>query len=186
MSICLPHDSISKYPCRFPGNLILTPCLSIHSYMNWKQNFFYAYPPFSLIATCLPKIEMKNASGVIIVPLWKTQPWFTVLLHLLVAEHRLLLIGHVNGTSTQQCITPSATTSETDSMQSLRKSLEQRGLLQKVTEVILHSWSHGTIKQYEPYNIRRWIIFSKQRESNSFVRCELVFGIFEINFMRRS
>ena len=58
--------------------------------MIWEKYYFYAFPPFSVIATCLQKIEQDQAMGVIIVPLWQTQPWFTTLLHLLVANPVLL------------------------------------------------------------------------------------------------
>ena len=58
--------------------------------MNWENYYFYAFPPFSVIATCLQKVEQDKASGVILVPLWQTQPWFTILLHLLV-DYPLLL-----------------------------------------------------------------------------------------------
>ena len=52
-------------------------------FMQWEEHF-YAFPPFSLIATCLQKIEQDQATGVILVPFWQTQPWFTTLLHLLI------------------------------------------------------------------------------------------------------
>ena len=57
--------------------------------MNWQHHYFYAFPPFSLISTCLQKIEQDQASGVLLVPVWKTQPWFTIL-HLLIDKPRLL------------------------------------------------------------------------------------------------
>ena len=53
-------------------------------YMSWKEYYFYAFPPFSVIAACLQKIEQDQATGVLVVPIWQTQPWFTTLLHLLV------------------------------------------------------------------------------------------------------
>ena len=58
--------------------------------MDWQHHYFYVFPPFSLISTCLQKIKQDRASGVILAPLWKTQPWFTILLHLLVEKPRLL------------------------------------------------------------------------------------------------
>lgn len=58
--------------------------------MNWQQHYFYAFPPFSLISTCLQMMEQDRASGVLLVPLWKTQPWFLMLLHLFVDKPRLL------------------------------------------------------------------------------------------------
>ena len=51
--------------------------------MNWKPYNFYAFLPFSLLATCLQKIEQDQSTGILIVPMWTTQPWFTLLLNLL-------------------------------------------------------------------------------------------------------
>ena len=53
-------------------------------YMSWKEHYFCAFPPFSVIAACLQKIDQDQAPGVLLVPIWQTQPWFTTLLHLLV------------------------------------------------------------------------------------------------------
>ena len=58
--------------------------------MYWGSYYFYAFPPFSLIAQCLQKTEEDQALGTIVVPLWPTQPWFPVLLHLLVDQPRIL------------------------------------------------------------------------------------------------
>ena len=59
-------------------------------FMSWKEYYFYAFPPFSVIAACLQKIEQDQATGVLLVPVWQTQPWFTPLLHLLVDNPVLL------------------------------------------------------------------------------------------------
>ena len=37
--------------------------------MDWKPPFFYAFPTFSLIATCLQRIEQDQSTGVHIVPI---------------------------------------------------------------------------------------------------------------------
>lgn len=52
-------------------------------FMDWKPHYFYAFPPFSVIANCLQKIEQDQSTGLLIAPLWTTQPWFTLLLNLL-------------------------------------------------------------------------------------------------------
>ena len=51
---------------------------------HWESYFFYAFPLFSLICQCLKKIEEDNISGVMIVPYWTTQAWFSVVLTLLI------------------------------------------------------------------------------------------------------
>ena len=40
-------------------------------------------------------------------------------------------------------------------LQSLRESFQQRAISSKATNIILHSWSSGTQKQYPPY-IKKW------------------------------
>ena len=44
--------------------------------IDWRNHTFYAFPPFSLIARCVQKITRDKAKGILIVPLWQTQPWF--------------------------------------------------------------------------------------------------------------
>ena len=56
----------------------------------WKPHYFYAFLPFSVIANCLQKIEQDQSTGLLIAPLWTTQPWFTLLLNLL-TDHPLVL-----------------------------------------------------------------------------------------------
>lgn len=58
--------------------------------ISWENQFFYAFPPFSLIARCLQKIAMEKAEGIMIVPVWPTQPWYSQLLHLIVDVPRTL------------------------------------------------------------------------------------------------
>jgi len=58
---------------------------------NWtKYSDFYAFPPFSVILRCLRKIDLENAQGTLIVPLWPAQPWFPKLLKMIVAPPTIL------------------------------------------------------------------------------------------------
>jgi len=58
---------------------------------SWNDfNKFYAFPPFSLILSCIQKITTDKARGVLIIPLWPTQPWFPKILGMLVAVPLLL------------------------------------------------------------------------------------------------
>jgi len=43
--------------------------------LSWESYLFYAFPPFSLIALALQKIQEEEATGLILVPKWPTQPW---------------------------------------------------------------------------------------------------------------
>lgn len=50
--------------------------------LNWKNYFFYCFPPFSLILKCLRKIINDQASGIIVVPYWPSQAWYPLFLEL--------------------------------------------------------------------------------------------------------
>lgn len=44
--------------------------------LDWKKYDFYAFPPFALLLRVLKKIQSDQARGILVVPDWKTQPWF--------------------------------------------------------------------------------------------------------------
>ena len=52
----------------------------------WKQFKFYCFPPFSCITECLQKIKKKESEGLLIVPRWPTQPFYSQLLRMLKQE----------------------------------------------------------------------------------------------------
>ena len=70
--------------------------------ISWTNLKFYAFPPFSCISRCIKKITMEKATGVIVVPNWTTQPFYSVLLRMLVKgpivikknKHNLMMPGH--------------------------------------------------------------------------------------------
>ncbi|WAR17538.1 hypothetical protein MAR_032132 [Mya arenaria] len=49
----------------------------------WNAYLFYAFPPFSLLGRCVQKIKRDMSKGIIVAPLWPTQPWFTRLIEIL-------------------------------------------------------------------------------------------------------
>ena len=65
--------------------------LTIDAFLsNWAGEKFYAFPPFNLIPKCVQKIRQDEAKGVIIIPQWPTQPWFTAVMKLLIDVPRWL------------------------------------------------------------------------------------------------
>ena len=61
--------------------------------IDWSQFFFYAFPPFCLISRCVQKIIHDQASGILVIPRWTTQPFFTVVLSLLIDMPRVLKVS---------------------------------------------------------------------------------------------
>ena len=51
--------------------------------LNWENLKFFAFPPFSMIPKCVQKISQDKAKGILLVPVWPTQPWFPLVLQLL-------------------------------------------------------------------------------------------------------
>ena len=50
---------------------------------DWGHETAYAFPPFSVIHKTIQKFIHDEARGILIVPFWKTQPWFTLLIEIM-------------------------------------------------------------------------------------------------------
>lgn len=65
--------------------------------ITWNHPLIYAFPPFSLIQKCLQKIIQDKARVILIAPVWRSRPWFPILLSLLkdrpclLPQHPLLI-----------------------------------------------------------------------------------------------
>ena len=51
---------------------------------------FFAFPPFSIISDMLRKIKEDGGTGIVLVPNWPTQPWYPMLLKMLIDVPRIL------------------------------------------------------------------------------------------------
>lgn len=58
---------------------------------DWSQVQGYTNPPWSLIGRVLSKVQIQQAQMVLVAPVWKTQPWYPLLLRMLIAVPRLSL-----------------------------------------------------------------------------------------------
>lgn len=54
--------------------------------LSWAKMNFYCFPPFSCIPKVLQKIQTEKARGILVAPMWPTQPWYPILMSLLVKE----------------------------------------------------------------------------------------------------
>ena len=60
---------------------------------DWANLKFYAFPPFSVISSVLPKMEMDQAEGICILPNWPTQAWYAKVTHLMKQKPVILKPG---------------------------------------------------------------------------------------------
>ena len=50
--------------------------------LTWNNNYFYMFPPFSLVGRVLAKIHRDETKTVIVVPDWSTQYWYPQLIQM--------------------------------------------------------------------------------------------------------
>ena len=94
--------------------------------INWSKTYAYCFPPFSIIARVLRKVEEDQAEVCVVVPLWTTQPWFTKMLQLLVEPPVILL-------RTKDCW------DETVGMQIIRKNWKAKDF-QRRQQTYVQTW----------------------------------------------
>ncbi len=58
--------------------------------LSWKHDFNYIFPPFSLMARILQKLDLEEGTALVIAPMWPSQTWFSQALQMLIAPPVLL------------------------------------------------------------------------------------------------
>ncbi|XP_068696744.1 uncharacterized protein [Montipora capricornis] len=58
--------------------------------INWATLRGYAFPPFNLISKTLTKVTIDQTELILVAPVWQAQPWWPVLLRLLISQPVLL------------------------------------------------------------------------------------------------
>jgi hypothetical protein len=70
----------SRLNTQFPAYVSYRPdpgAIAVDAFtLNLAKFQFYAFPPFSVIATLLQKIQEEGATGIVVVPDWPTQSWY--------------------------------------------------------------------------------------------------------------
>ena len=61
--------------------------------LNWRGLKGYAFPPFNMIPKVLDKIISDQAEVLLVAPVWQAQPWWPLLLHLLIQPPILLPVS---------------------------------------------------------------------------------------------
>ena len=45
--------------------------------LDWSKLQFYVFPPYSCISQCVQKIKTDKAEGILVIPHWPTQPFYS-------------------------------------------------------------------------------------------------------------
>lgn len=62
--------------------------------LSWHSIYFYAFPPFILLPRVLRKIVDDEATGVLVIPWWPSQPWFPMFHSLVVGDPIIFSPSH--------------------------------------------------------------------------------------------
>ncbi|KAJ8913099.1 hypothetical protein NQ315_006601 [Exocentrus adspersus] len=77
--ICLHLTKTKNVKSLRHGILIPNAQLSMLLRFLGTTHFFYAFPPFPLLQKVINKIKTEKAKGIVVYPIWKSQPWFPIL-----------------------------------------------------------------------------------------------------------
>ena len=93
---------------------------------DWSQIRGYANPPWSLIGRVLSQVQVQQAYIILVAPVWKTQPWYPLLLGMLraypylIRHHQIMLNRDSESLSPQLAVWP-ISGRDTESMSFQRK-----------------------------------------------------------------
>ena len=59
----------------------------------WDFPLSYLFPPFCLIPMCLSKVMQEQVDCILVAPVWRSRPWYPVLLSMLIERPLLLPQG---------------------------------------------------------------------------------------------
>ena len=117
----------------------------------WTDYFFYAFPPFSIILHCVQKIEQEEAEGMLVVPNWLTQPWYTKLMQMITDYPRLLPVQKdiLTHPSQKGSCHPLWQRLHVMACKLSGQLIQKQGVSTEAADIILKSWRPGTTsKQY--------------------------------------
>ena len=116
----------------------------------WKFNLCYLFPPFPLIQKCIQKIKQDQTDALLIMPVWKSRPWYSLLLEMLITS---TITSSCQITSPSNVPISSSPINRKENQSSrlacVGKSLKERGISETVSKMLLSSWRSSTEKHYQ-------------------------------------
>ena len=120
---------------------------------DWKQlrGKTYANPPWNLVGRVLSRVCQQQITLVLVAPVWKSQPWYPMLLESLV-DFPILLPQRAD------LIIPTHPESVPEMMPRLatRQRYQDKEISQESTELLLASWRQKSSRSYDSV-FRKWI-----------------------------
>ncbi|KAJ8913473.1 hypothetical protein NQ315_013853 [Exocentrus adspersus] len=124
--------------------------------MSWSVLYFYAFPPFSMVLRTLQKLIEDKAEGIVVVPLWISQPWYPIFESLL-----------VRSPSFRQNSSPFVAGPFPGGREVIRKALLLGAVPKNSLDICLSSITPATLKQYNT-GLKLWWEFCSRLGSNPY------------------
>ncbi len=125
------------------------------------QVWTYANPPWNLVGRVAAQAQAQQASMVLVAPVWWTQPWYPILLEMMVdAPH--LIPPQRQATSRSQMRTPQLAAWPIPG-----KKCRDHKLSKEASSLIFGSWREKTNKSYNSH-FGRWHSWCSRRGTNPF------------------
>ena len=111
--------------------------------LQWTDLKLYAFPPFSVIASVLSKIQREKAVGICVLPNWPTQSWYA-------KAYNMMTQDPIRIKASKELLSLPSHPQEIASthLHLIRQSLNRENLSESAIEIIMSSWRHGTAKQH--------------------------------------
>ena len=138
--------------------------------LDWSKLQICAFPPFSCISQCVQKIKTDKVEGILVIPHWSTQPFYS----------KIMKMTPINNTSQHRkpCsserlkkFVDSSSKGRLDGLSCVRERFLKEGLSNESTKIIMVSWRKSTSIKYQVY-INQWLDFCKNHSIN-YQTCQL-------------
>ncbi len=126
----------------------------------WTGLKAYANPPWNLVGRVAAQAQAEQASLVLVAPVWRTQPWYPILLEMLVDAPHLIPPETSNKSLTDE--NPSASR-----LAHIREKCRDHKLSEEASSLIFGSWRKKTNKSYNSL-FGRWHSWCSRRGTNPF------------------
>ena len=119
--------------------------------MNWAPLKGYAFPPFNLISAVLNKVTQDREDIILVAPNWQPQPWWPLLLSLMVEQPVLIPITRhlLKDPAVHQRIHPMFPQTTLSRMSHIRGQYQAMGISENVTEILLSASRPSTRRTYK-------------------------------------
>ena len=143
----------------------------------WREMRAYAFPPFNIIHRVFRKVHNEGATLLLVAPVWCQQPWYSMLLRMLIKHPVLIPSSHLLQKALDVAPHPMCLNQGLVGLASLRGSGKGSELSADATDLAAKAKSLGTTRAYKS-DWKKSYSWYEQRQTNLFRVLWTVYLIF--------